>query len=533
MEMLLILPIVTAKNKYSFILTVVSLCVLALIVVQVLWMRNVLELKNEQFDRDAQIALDALAADFDDDIFCNELFTNIKLNPGQGLQLFHKEWYQDSSGLKFWKNDEPSDTVSFYLSDRDNLLQTYRDLKFRYPATVQVMLRINTWIDSGVVFDTHEYLDKTDKSQMPDAEHFKKFVAAHHNPAELFTGGYIDSTLKDHLAEKNIRLDFEYLVQDTTGEQIYAPDSANINTAGYELSTLLLKDNYFFDPFELSVHFPNRMAYLWSSIKYILIISIVVIISLIASFYAFVRYLRKQMELNKMKSNFVNNMTHEFKTPTANISLAMENIGMLNGDVKPKLKKYLRIIGEENERMITNVERILEVAKYSESKDAKLVAHRFDVHEAIEEINERFCFRVQKAEGEYHWDFKAKFYEVEGDRHHFKNCISNVLDNALKYCDGKPKIELSTINKGEFLEIHVKDNGVGIDREDEKRIFEAFYRKDTGNLHNVKGFGLGLSYVKRVVDMHGGQVLVNSKQGKGSEFILRFYYAREVEPKTV
>lgn len=504
------------KGKYTVALTLVSLSVCALIVVQILWMRDALVLKNQQLDQSAQAALLQLSNDFDDDIFCSELFTNVKFNAGEGLEFWQNAWTVDSSGNKTWKEGE-KEKLDFYLKDENGELLSYEDLKFHYAATVQVLLKINTGFDTTMarVFES----SKAQEEGAPDPRDFKKFVAAHHNPAEFFDSDYVDSTLAKRLIDQNIHLDFEYAIFDSLGSLVYRPEG--VEEAGFndfELETALLADNDFFDPYYLKITFPGRDYYLLKGSVIFLTISVLIIVALIVSFLSFIRFLFRQVHLNQMKSNFVNNMTHEFKTPTANISLAMENIDMLNGDVGPRFKKYLKIINEENNRMITNVERILEVAKYSNSAEASLKMEEFDLHEVIQEVNERFPYRVEKAGGTFSCKLKAQSSLVSGDRHHLKNAISNVLDNALKYCSGVPDVKLSTEDSDNGVVIIVEDNGIGIDKLDLKRIFDPFYRRDTGDVHNVKGFGLGLSYVKRVVEMHEGSIDVQSKLGKGTTF---------------
>lgn len=509
------------KGKYSTAITLVSLSVCALIVVQVLWMRDALVLKNQQFDQNAMAALSELSSDFDDDIFCSELFTNVKFNPGEGLQFFQKNWTKDSdTSRRVWDGGE-GEPLSFYLKDDNGELLSYDDLKFNYAATVQVMLKINTGFDTSHARVFESSTANPDEGA-PDPRDFKKFVATHHDPAELFDNHYVDSTLSYYLAEHNIDLDFEYAILDSNGVVVYSPspEMYSASAGDFTLETQLLANNNFFDPYHLKIAFPSRDIHLLKGSVTFLAISFLIIIALIASFMSFVRFLLKQVQLNKMKSNFVNNMTHEFKTPTANISLAMENIGMLNGQVGPRFKKYLRIIDEENTRMITNVERILEVAKYNNSSEASLQTEEFDLHEVIQEVNERFPYRIEKANGSFSCRLNAQQSLISGDRHHIKNSISNVLDNALKYSNGEPDVSLHTEDRKGQIAIVITDTGIGIAKADIARIFDPFYRHDTGDVHNVKGFGLGLSYVKRVIELHEGLIEVESKLGKGTTFTI-------------
>ena len=513
------------KSKYSITLTLVAICLCALIIVQVIWMRDALLLKNEQFHHKAQSALNQLALDFDDDIFCSELFTNIKFNAGDGMQFFQNEWTEDSLGNKVWNEGSGGQALGFYYKGENEELISYKDLKFNYPATVQVYLKINTGFDTSKakVFDQRE-LSELDLGEMPKPKDFKNFVKAHQNPLLIFNNAYVDSILGFHLFEQGLALDFEYAIFDSSHQVVYAPDGqGNIADKNvYSQEVKLLDNNNFFDPYWLRIRFPEKNYFIFKGSVLFLIISIVIILALIASFYVFVRFLLRQVQLNQMKSNFVNNMTHEFKTPTANISLAIENMEIIGEPVfTPKVKKYLRIINEENKRMITNVERILEVAKYSDTKNAKLKFEAVNVKEVILEVSERIKLRVVKVKGSFKCTYNTQKFNIKGDRHHIKNTLSNLLDNAIKYSDESPVIDLVASSDGNFLCIEIIDEGIGIDKPDLDRIFEAFYRKDTGNVHNVKGFGIGLSYVKRVAEMHQGTIEVKSKLGQGAVFTLR------------
>lgn len=489
-------------------------------------MRDASILRNDQFNQSAQTALTKVASDFNDDIFCNEVFTNINFQPGEGLELFQRAWTTDEDGRRVWKADS-SKNVEFYLEDYDGNLLTYENLKFRYPANVQVMMKINTVTDPDLQADNDlkEYINENGEKKI-DPQNFKSYVMAGQDPAQLLmlTGEYMDSTLRENLGVNGIGLDFDYAIFDVDGKAVGGSSEEvmkGVELADFELKTTLLDNNNFFDPYTLAVSFPTRNAYLLKRSLPFLVVSILIIVALILSFYSFLRFLMKQVQLNQMKSNFVNNMTHEFKTPTANISLAMENIGMLNGQVGTRFKKYLRIIDEENTRMITNVERILEVTKYSDPREGALRKEKFDVNMVFKEINERFPLRVEKANGEFSCKLQAQNTIIDGDRHHFKNAITNVLDNALKYCKDRPIVHVTTRDKNGNLEIEITDEGIGIDKKDHKRIFEPFFRQDTGDVHNVKGFGLGLSYVKRVMEMHKGDVVVESTSGVGTKFTLK------------
>lgn len=509
------------KNKYISALFLVGVCVIALIAVQLMWISDAFTLKHQQLQKEIKSALPQVAIDFEDALFCHELFTNVKINPGEGLQLLQKQWKTDSTGKNIWQSNA-QDTINLYHSNADESLQTFDGLKFYYPSTIQIVIKINTWFDSAEVFNKEGELQNSILDKDPDVESFKKLVSDHHNPKYLFEDNYVDTLISDILIQNDVDLDFEFGIFNKNDELVYKSQNADLNQL--ENSTLkeeLLGNNYFFDPLELRMYLPDESSYLLKGSIVFLVVSILIIITLVFAFFLFARFLLRQVELNQMKSNFVNNMTHEFKTPIANISLALEHIDMQNNSFDSKLKKYLDIIHDENRRMNTNVERILEVAKYSNTKEGQINKEKLFLNDILNEIGANFSLSLEKVGGELQLQTLADNDAIEGDAFHLKNAFSNILDNAIKYNDKKqPIIKITSTSTNEGVKVIFEDNGIGIDKRDLTRIFDPFFRRNTGNVHNVKGFGLGLSYVNRVISMHQGDIKVQSKMGEGSIFIV-------------
>jgi two-component system phosphate regulon sensor histidine kinase PhoR len=223
-----------------------------------------------------------------------------------------------------------------------------------------------------------------------------------------------------------------------------------------------------------------------------------------------------------MKTDFINNMTHEFKTPIATISLASDSVlspGIISN--KEKVTRFMNIIKEENNRMLNQVEKVLQIARL-DKKTLELKKNRLNIHELIEKAVGHSRLNVEQKSGSIEMDLQASDPFLQADQTHFSNIIHNVLDNAIKYTPENPRIQVTTRNLLKGFEMSIKDNGVGMTKEARKHIFDKFYRIPTGNVHNIKGFGLGLSYVKAIVEAHEGKVNVKSEPGKGSEFILFF-----------
>jgi len=226
----------------------------------------------------------------------------------------------------------------------------------------------------------------------------------------------------------------------------------------------------------------------------------------------------RQKKISEIKNDFINNMTHEFKTPISTVSLACE--ALQDEDVKKNdtfLKRYISIIDAENKRLGMQVEKVLQMATL-EKKDFKLKLEKLNVHQVIDRALENINIQIEKREGVIKKQLLASQREVVADEVHLTNIIYNLLDNANKYSREKPEITIATNNKNDGIVVKIQDKGIGMSREVSNRIFEKFYREPTGNIHDVKGFGLGLTYVKTMLDALGGSINVKSDLAKGSTF---------------
>lgn len=278
-------------------------------------------------------------------------------------------------------------------------------------------------------------------------------------------------------------------------------------------------------PGELRIFFPNKNAIILRSIGKTLLATLFFAGVILLCFGYTLYIIFTQKKLSEMKTDFINNMTHEFKTPIATISLAADS---LNNPVvlknEEKILRFSRIIKQENIRMHKQVEKVLQMALL-DKKDFNLKWTSVDMHDLILSAIENISLQVETREGSVKGFLNASESILKGDHTHLSNIINNLLDNANKYSPQKPHITVFTRNVDKGLEIMVKDEGIGLSREVRKFIFDKFYRVPTGNLHNVKGFGLGLSYVKTMVEAHKGKIDVRSELGKGSSFILYFPFS--------
>ncbi|MCW5900262.1 MAG: HAMP domain-containing histidine kinase [Flavobacteriales bacterium] len=332
----------------------------------------------------------------------------------------------------------------------------------------------------------------------------------------------LESLLQKEFSRRNINDDFEYGIYDCFTDSIVYGNYVSQDTIGTDSvqhSTLLKldKDGHYF-----GVYFPNRHSTLWEAEpdRWTWIFPAVVTL-IVFSFFAYsVWVILRQKKLSEMKNDFIGNMTHELKTPISTIALSAEVISDPGITQEPeRLGEYARIIRSENERLRTQVERVLQLATLDKDK-LELRQDRVDMHQVLREVAESFKLPLQERGAELRLDLGAKQASVRGDRVHLTNAIFNLVDNALKYGPDGAAIDVRTSQQGERLAIAVQDRGIGIRKEDLRHIFERFYRVHTGNVHNVKGFGLGLHYVKQIAEAHHGEVSARSEFGKGSVFTL-------------
>jgi two-component system, OmpR family, phosphate regulon sensor histidine kinase PhoR len=339
-------------------------------------------------------------------------------------------------------------------------------------------------------------------------------------PPDVF-GPLLDTLLR----QKNIYLDFKFAVQtEIDGKNVYimGDDDFNPGKKIQPYKKLLFPDELQPKPNFLCIYFPKRSSDLFKSTSFLIFPSILLTLIIIGIFIVTLQIILRQKKISQVKNDFINNMTHELKTPISTISLASQMLRDSTVLHTPKSIDHISgVIFDESERLTNQVEKVLQMAVFNEGK-LKLKFSEIDINKLVETISSNFEIRVLTADGKLNTELSAENPYINGDEVHITNVIFNLLDNAMKYSKEKPQIELATENKNGWVVVQVKDNGIGIPKEYQSQIFERFYRVPTGNIHNVKGFGLGLSYVKRIVEVHNGKIKVESTLGKGTKFRIFF-----------
>ena len=332
----------------------------------------------------------------------------------------------------------------------------------------------------------------------------------------------LDSLLTDEFRQHNMNTEWEFGVYNPFGNDLRMKDGIRNRAALLDPKQSfhfeLFPDDMHSHPDLLLLYFPNEKHYLFGQVWPLVIISIILIVIIILSFtYTFIMFFR-QGKLSELKTDFINNMTHEFKTPVSTISLACEALNDKDIQKSDELyHTYINIINEENKRLGLMAERILQSAAL-EKGDLVLHKEMTDLHDVLTDVIRNIGIQIEIKDGQIIKEFNARNSNVEIDRMHLVNVVQNLLDNANKYTPVKPQIIVATRDIADGIVLSIQDNGIGISKADQKKIFDKLYRVPEGNIHNFKGFGLGLSYVKTVVESHGGSVKLESELKKGTKF---------------
>jgi len=523
-------------NKKLFVLLVIlmSLSLLGIIFVQVYWIRTSINDKEEQFSRTVTDILDKVAsrvemmemkeysgrlASLVDSVgepkstqYKSFLFLDRDLNSDEILFYSHgilEEDYNISS--TFFDNDntagEDTTTLKNYTSKRTKTVYKEEfglDGKSYNLTPIQKMEKIGglTSIERAAWEDVFMEYAKT----RPIHKRVSK------QELELL--------LSQELKNRNINIDYEYGVY----SQGYPTKirSGKFKFSGERMyKAPIFKDSEGNTNFSLLLTFPTMKKFIFSSIMGMALLSLIFTLVIMVAYTSAIYQLIKQKRISEIKSDFINNMTHEFKTPIATINLAVEAIRNHKAiEDKEKVLRYLGMIRDENKRMHAQVENVLRISKL-EKNQLDINKDRVDMHDIIGDAIAHVELIVQDRGGYVNAHLDAERAEVLANDMHMTNVIVNILDNAIKYSPETPKIDIFTEVVKNNIIIKVQDQGAGMSKAVLKKVFEKFYREHTGDIHNVKGHGLGLAYVKRIIDDHQGEVYAESEKGKGSTFFIK------------
>jgi two-component system phosphate regulon sensor histidine kinase PhoR len=504
------------KQNVGLISVLVTLAILALIAIQVYWINNDLNLKEEEFERHVNEALNNTAKNLERIAQASKLTKSTKVQR-QGVKSYNPLAVGKKTSTIKLRTVSSTDS-SGYFTSRSTLEEftgDSLDISNFFVNPDQSRLK--------VIENARNELMQHKQEIVEDLFNEIVSINVYHNykPARI-DSILLDSILRKELKNQGITTKYYYSLSTTNPGSM---KTVNLSEAEAEKDSLgvaykvnLSPNNVFIQAEYLVVHFPNRIKYIFQTMWAMLIVSGLVICILIFAFYYFITTIIQQKKLSVIKNDFISNMTHEFKTPISTISLATEMLDDNSVTKTPeKQHRFLKMIKDENKRLSVLVESILQTAILDKG-EFKLKLNELNVHEIINTAISNTILLIEQRNGKISTNLNATKIRLQADRVHLTNIIFNLIDNAIKYSKENPEITITTEDIENGINIYIKDNGIGISKENQKKIFEKFYRVPTGNVHNVKGFGLGLSYVQAVVYKHGGDISVQSEPGKGSTF---------------
>ena len=539
------------KNRIRWIIALMSVALIGIICLQVYWISHDIHLKEQQFEQTVNQAMNAIV----DRIETQEAFSimNKKLVAYADPSHITNILVHDSELITPITISDTDIVIPSFTEDYegpppllDDLDNADINIEFHRPGSNQTILRyhhknffhtdsvsshrVRTSEVTRIYNDSAEITirrseeklkAKVEKMNQLMAEWAREFVGNEQNIKERLTSCELDTIISNELRNRGIGLGYDYCVMNNDSNKMLmcsCPERDSEALQKSKFRTQLFPNDLFSKPNFLVISFPNSITYVLSSMWLMLAGSSVFTLIILFVFMYTIQVIIRQKKLSDIKSDFINNMTHEFKTPIATISLAADSLKNPKVISDPeKMDYFTRIIREENKRMNAQVEHVLQMAQI-EKGELQLRKEDLNLHEIIQQAVDLIRIQVESREGTLTAALHSTLPVVKADSLHLSNVIFNLLDNANKYSPGQPVINISTEDVRDGVLVKVKDSGMGMTRDTLKKIFEKFYRVPTGNIHNIKGFGLGLSYVKAIVEQHHGWIDVKSEPGKGSTF---------------
>jgi two-component system, OmpR family, phosphate regulon sensor histidine kinase PhoR len=362
-----------------------------------------------------------------------------------------------------------------------------------------------------------ENLSKLHSSVLPNKNLVTRLSSNYYvvNMEDVIDAGQLEFYLQKEFEVLSMNIDFEYAIFDCSSDEMVYGNYYTYSVEpkdNIELGKLPKYDQF---TYYFGVKFPTRSGYLIGKMKLSIVFTVILFITVLFFAYAMFVILR-QRRLSQMQKDFINNMTHEFKTPISTIKISAD-VFLNNEEIQKddRLMQYAGIIKEQNQRLNDQVEKVLQLAKI-ERDSFKLHFEQVDLHELLIATLQSVELKVVEAGGVLKNNLKAKKPIIKADKLHLSNIVYNLLDNAVKYCKENPEITVETRNVGDKILLKIKDKGIGIAKENQSKVFDKFYRIPTGNVHNVKGFGLGLFYLKKICDAHGWKITLKSELNNGT-----------------
>ena len=482
------------------------------------WISDLNRLNEDRFKKDIQDVLYIVNQRLEEKEIINLTKDNLQAtfkvrrsNNDGGIELI-----ESTFNKKTIKDNEITTTdgsLQFDIESGDN---NQIDNKSGINASIMIEDLDDFTVDSAIQNQINKVLDRSEMIQIV----LNKLLTNDRTITSDIDINIIEKIIDISLVRKKMDIDYEFLIYDKELNKIIISNSENPKILKSEFSINLFQNDLIDSNLDLYIYFPDKDKFIGENNFYSLMFSVLFIVLIALCFYYVFLKLFDLKKLSEIKNDFIDNMTHELKTPISTISLACE--ALLDEDVKPKAKeKYVTIIDKENARLGSQVERVLDIAK-TEKDSYRFELKSIDIHKIINSSLNIIEFKISKRKGKILKKLDAENSMILGNERHLLNVINNLLDNANKYSMEPTEIFVETKSSRDYIDVSIRDKGIGIKKSSLNKIFDKFYREPQGNVHNVKGFGLGLSYVKNILDKHNAKISVNSKINVGTEFNIKF-----------
>lgn len=528
------------KYRFKFLVVLMSLALLGIILIQLYWISTTYENKDDQFQhlvnqtigKVADKAKERERYEFDKKLYEYRTKTGKVPDKTTIKEIFYIEKDNVTNEEIVYSNIisvENVNDVNFgktFIDSASGLKKDYKN--YISNRKTEVYHGTAATID-GLGNDAHRSLNKQTKPDVVIEKNgndrvgndiFYNDVVSVYPIEDRLNNKILHALLTQELKNNKVATNFEYAVfNNGLATSIKSGNFVYNDKNTYSVPILTDIENN--SKYHLYVSFPQKSKFLASDLLPFIFISLLFTVVIIAAYYSAIRQLITQRQISEIKNDFINNMTHEFKTPIATINLALDaikNPKIIND--QEKVLRYIQMIRDENKRMHAQIENILRISKL-EKKELDIPKEKVELTEVLEVAIDHISLLIEDREGTLNTHFNTQRDTVLISPSHFTSVFVNILDNAIKYSPTAPKIDIYTENVKDTIIVRIKDQGSGMSKTATKKIFDKFYREHTGDLHNVKGHGLGLAYVKQIVDDHNAQVYVESEKGKGSTFIIK------------
>ncbi|QNR23494.1 sensor histidine kinase [Croceimicrobium hydrocarbonivorans] len=492
-----------AAKRLNWLILLMTLSLLGVTGIQAYWLKNAYDLREEKFESEVGQALADVTERLDNLSSMRFLFNSFSVQPFFSENLAPHLGFPGRDTMMgdlkltmrlgpdtvILYNTDPDDSLFQAIEDRKGLiLRTAPDQMMRKGAQLDMLLRKMVRFELSRRQSDSSWMDRK----------------------------MLDSLITFELKSRGIDIPYEFAV---ANDKEIILSSRRWDPNDHQHTAMLFPNDILTNEI-LSLSFPSKANYIFQSLWVMLLVSLLFTVAIVYTFYRTLNFSLKQKRISDIKTDFINNMTHEFKTPIATINLAIDALRnpKVRGDSQ-RIEHYSNMIKQENQRMNLQVESVLRMALL-DKQELDLEFKKADVIEVVQGCLDHISLQLESKGGRLQKFFNEQHRELRIDANHLSNTIINILDNAMKYSVGAPEIKVVTESTQNHFILIISDKGMGMTKEEQKHIFDRFYRVSAGDLHNIKGHGLGLSYAKGIVESHGGRIEVESEKGKGSKFYI-------------